>query len=420
MCDESAVVTEQQIKADLAAIAPYTQHIRTYSATNGMEQVPPLASAYGLRLTQGIWLNEWEEQNDKEIESAVSLAKHYRNIDSIIVGNETIYREQASHALAGTYFDANAAVQDLIAKIQRVKRSTSVPVSTAEVYNIWLEHPELASQVDYLAVHILPFWEGVPGSAAVDHALGAYEKLREAYPGKRIVIAEFGWPSAGLNRKDAVPSPLIQAEVVRDFITRAEAMGIDYSIIEAFDQPWKTNEGSVGPYWGVFDADRHPKFAFTGVVDAPNFMLKVIAALAIGLLLSIPIFAIPRVTVAQACVLAFTANAIGAWSANVVDYWVTHYFVLGSQIAMFVGAGLLIPLIMIMKQRIEELAAIIFGVKPVAAAPARRRAAGGDAARVDPYPGLPRAAGDAAPDARQRGQARLAEFRMRRHHQQHA
>ena len=32
------------------------------------------------------------------------------------------------------------------------------------------------------------------------------------------------------------------------------------------------------------------------------------------------------------------ANAIGAWSANVVDYWVTHYFVLGSQIALFVNA----------------------------------------------------------------------------------
>ena len=88
------------------------------------------------------------------------------------------------------------------------------------------------------------------------------------------------------------------------------------------------------------------------------------AALAIGLLLSIPIFAIPRVTAAQAGVLALTAHAIGAWSANVVDYWVTHYFVLGSQIALFVGAGLLVPLIMIMRRRIEELAAILFGAKP--------------------------------------------------------
>lgn len=360
----SARVTEAQIKSDLAAIAPYTQHIRTYSATNGLEQVPALASQYGLRLTQGVWLNDWEEQNDREIESALSLAKRYRDVDSIIVGNETIFRQQALHALAGTTFDANAAVKDLIAKIQRVKRSTSVPVTTAEVYNVWLEHPELVSAVDYLAVHILPYWEGVPGSAAVDHAMGAYEKLRQTYPGKRIVIAEFGWPSAGLNRKDAVPSLLTQAEVIRDFISRADAMGIDYSIIEAFDQPWKINEGSVGPYWGVFDADRHPKFAFTGAVEAPNFLFKMMTALAIGLLLSIPIFAMPRVTAAQATVITVTANVIGAWSANVIDYWVTHYFVLGSQIAMFVGAGLLIPLVMIMKQRIEELAAIIFGAKP--------------------------------------------------------
>src|SRR5262249_55435052 len=151
-------------------------------------------------------------------------AKQYRNIDSLVVGNETIYRAQALAARAGEKFDANAAVKDLIAKIQRVKRSSSVPVTTAEVYNVWLEHPELVSAVDYLAVHILPYWEGVPGSAAVDHAMGMYEKLRQTYPGKRIVVAEFGWPSAGLNRKDAVPSPLIQAEVIRDFVARADAM----------------------------------------------------------------------------------------------------------------------------------------------------------------------------------------------------
>ena len=239
-----------------------------------------------------------------------------------------------------------------------------MPVTTAEVPNVWLEYPELASSVDYLAVHILPYWEGIPGSRAVDHALNGYERLRQAYPGKRIVIAEFGWPSAGLNRKDAVPSPLTQADVIRDFVTRADAMGIDYSIVEAFDQPWKTNEGSVGPYWGIFNADRHLKFSLAGTVEEPNFLLKVIAALAIGVLLSIPIFTIPRVALAQAGVLALTAHAIGAWSANVVDYWVTHYFVLGSQIALFVGAGLLVPLIMIMKRRIEELAAILFGTKP--------------------------------------------------------
>src|SRR3712207_7426712 len=37
----------------------------------------------------------------------------------------------------------------------------------------------------------------------------------------------------------------------------------DYNIIEAFDQPWKTHEGSVGPYWGLFDAARVAKFLWT-------------------------------------------------------------------------------------------------------------------------------------------------------------
>jgi len=354
---EADATTEAQIRSDLAAIAPYTRTIRTYSATQGLELVPSLASEYGLRVTLGAWLDDFaEERNEREIEGVIALAKSHRNVDGVIVGNETIYRSQA--------LDRNAAVRDLIAKIQRVKREVSVPVSTAEVWDIWLEHPELASSVDFLAVHILPYWEGLPGGAAVDHAMTIYERLRQAYPGKRIVIAEFGWPSAGLNRNAAVPGPLIQAEVVRDFITRADAMGIDYSIIEAFDQPWKTNEGSVGPYWGIFNADREPKFALSGVVETPNFLFKVMTALAIGLLLSIPIFAIPRVTAAQAGVLALTAQIIGAWSANVVDYWVTHYFVLGAQIAMLVGAALLIPLVMILRRRIDELAAIMFGVSP--------------------------------------------------------
>ena len=346
---------EAQITSDLAAIAPYTRTIRTYSATKGLELVPALASRYGLNVNLGVWLSEREDENEKEIESAIDLAKRYRNVEGIIVGNETIYRNR-------TLYNRDS-VKDLIAKIQRVKREVSVPVTTAEVWDVWLEHPELVSAVDYLAVHILPYWEGIPSSGAVDHAMKVYERLRQAYPGKRIVVAEFGWPSAGLNRKDAEPSPIAQAQIVRDFVTRADAMGIDYSIVEAFDQPWKTNEGSVGPYWGIFDADRNPKFAFAGTVETPNFLFKMMTALAFGLLLSIPIFAIPRATAAQAGLLALTASAIGAWSANVVDYWVTHYFVLGSQIAMLVGAGLLVPLVVIMRRRIEELAAILFGAK---------------------------------------------------------
>ena len=127
-----------------------------------------------------------------------------------------------------------------------------------------MDHPELASAVDFIAAHILPYWEGFNASTAVDHTIEFYDKLRQMHPGKRIVIAEFGWPSAGYNFHQANPGRIEQAEVLRDFVTRAEAYGIDYNIVEAIDQPWKTMEGGVGPYWGVFDAARQPKFAWTG------------------------------------------------------------------------------------------------------------------------------------------------------------
>ena len=94
----------------------------------------------------------------------------YRNVDSVIVGNEAVFRAQELNR-DDLDTQRRKRSEDLIAKIQRVKREVRVPVTTAEVPNVWLEHPELASAVDYLAVHILPYWEGIPGSSAVDHAL---------------------------------------------------------------------------------------------------------------------------------------------------------------------------------------------------------------------------------------------------------
>ena len=82
--------------------------------------------------------------------------------------------------------------------------------------------------------------------------------------------------------------------MLRDFVARAEAIGIDYNIIEAFDQPWKTNEGGVGMYWGMFDAARKPKFAWTGPVSDPDHWKVAGLAVLLGLLLSLPILARSR------------------------------------------------------------------------------------------------------------------------------
>src|SRR6185312_12858839 len=133
---------------------------------------------------------------------------------------------------------------------------------------------------------------------AVDQAIYRYNLLREKYPGKRVEIAEFGWPSHGYNLLNAEPGPFQQAVVLRNFVARAQAIGMDYNIVEAIDQPWKYFEGSVGPYWGI--------------------------------LMSLPIFRLPEPTVMQALLLSVAANGVGAWVSNVFSFWATHYFMFGS------------------------------------------------------------------------------------------
>jgi exo-beta-1,3-glucanase (GH17 family)/GT2 family glycosyltransferase len=368
--------TPEQIRADLKILAPYTRAIRTYSSTNGGELVPAIAAELGLKVTLGIWIDKDNARNEREIQTAIALARRYSNVNAIVVGNETIVLGRLKSADRPRI----EAVNELISIIRRVKRQVPVPVTTGETFDVWLgindpKKPEqaadyaeaaakLASAVDFIAAHILPYWGGTQADKAVEQTIRTYNQLRAWHPGKHVVIAEFGWPSGGYNYHSADPGRIEQATVLRDFISRAEAYGIDYNIIEAFDQPWKTNEGGVGMYWGVFDAARNAKFAWVGLVNDPDHWKVGGLAVLLGLLLSLPILARNGATIGESVTLAVAANAVGAWFATVFAFWQTHYFVLGAAFALGLGVLLLIPLVVIALARIEEIAAVAFGSKP--------------------------------------------------------
>src|SRR5579871_1972 len=352
--------TAGQIRADLKALAPYTRAVRTYSATGGAELVPPIAAEFGLKVTVGAWIGKDKERNEREINSALDLARHYSNVNAIVVGNETVGVR------------AEMSADDMVKLIQKVKNRSPVPVTTGEIWTTWIQHPELVSAVDFIAAHILPYWEGSDASRAVDQTIEFYDRLRQRFPGKRIVIAEFGWPSAGYNFHDANPGRLEQAMVIRDFANWAGAYGIDYNIVEGIDQPWKTAEGGVGPYWGLFDASRQPKFAWTGTITDPDYLKQAGLAVLLGLVLSLPILAMAGVTLTQATMLAASANVVGAWFTAIVAFWKGHYFVPGAAFALGLGIMLLLPLIAIALSRLDEIAAVAFGRPPrrLAQAPA--------------------------------------------------
>jgi glucan 1,3-beta-glucosidase len=277
---ETTHVSAEQIDEDLTLLARYTNCIRTYSIQNGLDQIPALAQRHGMKVLQGVWLSNKPEKNRREIETAVALAKSFPDtISAVIVGNEVLLRGDLS---AG----------DLGMLIREVKGRVSVPVTYADVWEFWLRYRDLQSAVDFVTIHILPYWEDfpLPASVAAAHVDAIRKQVAAAVSNKEILIGEVGWPSAGRMREAALPSPSNQARVISETMTLAQRENFRVNVIEAFDQPWKRwLEGATGGYWGIFErATGAPKFPFSGVVsDHPQWLLQAIA----GMLLAAIMFA---------------------------------------------------------------------------------------------------------------------------------
>ena len=247
--------TPEQIEQDIRLLQGRVAAIRTYSSIDGLEAAPAIARKYGLRVTAGAWIDGRWQRNEDEIGSLIHLTRTNRNIARVLVGNESILRN-------------DLPVARLIEYIGEVRQSVRVPVSTAEPWHVWLDHPELADAVDFIAIHVLPYWEGIGVDRAVDYVLMRYDMVQARYPDKPVVITEVGWPSDGRARRDAAPSAESQARFMRAWLNTARARDVDFFVMEAFDQPWKRSiEGRVGAYWGVFDAERRDKFALSGPIE---------------------------------------------------------------------------------------------------------------------------------------------------------
>ncbi len=247
--------TPAQIKADLAQVAKYTHNIRTYTVEGDLGQIPALAEGMGLNVTLGAWLDRHPDANARELASAIQIANANPDVKQVMVGNESVLR-------------GDLTVPELVADIRAVQKQVHVPVSTAEPWHVWLKHPELANSVDFITVHLLPYWEGVPEKIAVQDAMHRYEQVHARYPDKKIVIGEIGWPSDGIDIGAARANTINQARFLRDFFNLAQQKHLDYFVMEAFDQPWKTSfEGRAAGYWGMFTLGRHEKWSLTGPVE---------------------------------------------------------------------------------------------------------------------------------------------------------
>ena len=272
---ESTHVPAEQIAQDMAQLAKVADCVRTYSIDQGMDQVPALAAKAGLKVIQGIWLGSNRLKNLTQISTAIRLTKEYPGvITGLVVGNEVMLRGEMT-------------VADLVANIRLVKSQVQVPVTYADVWEYWLKNRELYDAVDFVTIHILPYWEDMPIKAkfASSHVDSIRRRMAVAFPGKEILIGETGWPSQGRMREGALPSRTNQARVVSEILDMAKREGFRVNLIEAYDQPWKRQlEGTVGGYWGLFDAYRREVKYPPGIAisNVPSWKLQ----MACGMVLS--------------------------------------------------------------------------------------------------------------------------------------
>jgi exo-beta-1,3-glucanase (GH17 family) len=257
--DLSTKIAAQQIDEDLAQLSKITDCIRIYSVDLGLDQIPEIAQRRGLKVLLGLWVSSFPDRTQYQLTTGIALANKFPDtVRAVIVGNEALLRGEVSAAKLREY-------------IASVKSKVKAPVTYADVWEFWVRNRELASAVDFVTVHILPYWEDDPIAAAraADHVASIRKHVAEIFPGKEIVIGEFGWPSAGRMREGALPSPATQAFVLADVLRRGKQDGFRVNLIEAFDQPWKRFlEGTVGGHWGIFeDGSRRQKFVWGAPVS---------------------------------------------------------------------------------------------------------------------------------------------------------
>jgi exo-beta-1,3-glucanase (GH17 family) len=273
------IIGPEQITADLIDISKVSKCVRIYSVENGLDRVPELASRLGLKVILGVWIGRNRLKNALLIDTAISRAKEYPDvITAIIVGSEVLLRGEMT-------------ASDLRETIRSVRARVNIPVSYADVWEFWSRYREVSEDVDFVTIHVLPYWEDFPVRAedAAAHVDDIRKQMALVFPGKEILIGETGWPSRGRMRDGALPSRINQARFISEVLNRARLENFRVNLFEAYDEPWKRQwEGTVGAHWGLFDGDDR-ELKYPGAAAISNYPFWKLQ-LGCGLLLNICVF----------------------------------------------------------------------------------------------------------------------------------
>jgi exo-beta-1,3-glucanase (GH17 family) len=269
--------SDDQILEDLNLIKNYWSLIRVYNADNDTERVIKAIheNKLPLKVMLGIWLEkedspEKKDSNIKNTLRAIKLTDEYPNVViALNIGNET----QVSWS--GHRMESDRLTQ----YIRAVRNNTKVPVTTADDHMFWAvpESRAVADEIDFLAAHLHPMWNGKTIDEAIPWTDETIKKIKDVHHGKKIVLGETGWATDyNADKKgDGQQGTLIKGEVGYDgqeqFLLKLDEWIVQNNmtvfLFEVFDEPWKgggesSGQNEVEKHWGLFNEDRTPKASF--------------------------------------------------------------------------------------------------------------------------------------------------------------
>lgn len=262
-----------EYETDFQTLKAYSTIVKTYAVSdcNTLQNLGPAAEEAGFQLMLGIWPND-----DAHFQAEKDALKTYlptisvNTIKVFTVGSEALYRQDlTSDQLAEKILEIKQLVSTINDK--NGKSYSSVPVGTVDSWNVLVDGASTSTikEADFVFANAFSYWQG---QTQQNSSYSFFDDIMQALQTIQTIkgttdlnfwVGETGWPTAGTNFENAVPSVENAKLYFQQAICAMRAWGINVAVFEAVDEIWKpdtSGTSDVEKHWGVWDQNYNLKY----------------------------------------------------------------------------------------------------------------------------------------------------------------